>query len=100
MLRKENMNGTVMAAELGGGCSGFFVEVRLGAAACRAAELEPRTGLCWGSEQVTAGSEEQDDSRDLLLSEKQRLSSGRVPGLCDGVKIILVQRFFKAPGLF
>lgn len=38
MVRKEGMNGTLMAAELEGACSGSLVEVGLGTAGCSAAE--------------------------------------------------------------
>lgn len=40
MLRKESVNGTLMAAELEGGCSGFWMQ-------CRGLEL--CTGLWWGA---------------------------------------------------
>lgn len=49
MVRKEGMNGTLMAAELEGACSGSLVEVGLGTAGCSAAETESCTDLCWGA---------------------------------------------------
>lgn len=45
------MNGTLMATELEGGCSGFSVEVRLGTVryGCSGAEPDSPTGLWWGA---------------------------------------------------